>query len=179
MSFNLEFSSLRTRSCWWTSRTPPLRLRLRISLRCWTSFWSLITKASSAALTALAYTFTMICLARSANFNVEIVSGAQSYIELIAAIKVVLVLPPRESCKSLVILESLYGIWSFFFPWARAEMTFPRDDKLRFIVLSSAKCWAPIASSFAIFSLPAKSHKLSLPRKSMPRESGVSLSTRI
>jgi hypothetical protein len=46
----------------------------------------------------------MICLARSANFRVEIVSAAYGSIALTAAIKVVLVLPPSESYSSRVSL---------------------------------------------------------------------------
>ena len=92
---------------------------------------------------------------------------------------VVLVLPPSESCSNLVILDSRYGICSCFLPCASAEMTFPSDDKLKLIYLSSLK-WSPvIVSSLWIFSLPAKSHKFNLPLKSMPRSSAVSLSTNI
>jgi len=49
----------------------------------------------------------MTCLALSANFNVEMVSSMLSITGEAAAIKVVLVLPPRESYNSLVIFESL------------------------------------------------------------------------
>ena len=52
----------------------------------------------------------MICLALSANFKVDIVSSQHSCSELMAAINVVLVLPPSESYNILVIFESLYGI---------------------------------------------------------------------
>lgn len=148
MLFNLEFSSFSINNYWWTSRTPPFLLRLRISLRCCTSFWSLRTRASSAALTAFAYTFTIIYFARSANFRVDIVSWTLSLNEFTAAIKVVLVFPPKESYKSLVIFESLYGIWSFFLPYASEEITFPKHDRLKLIVFNSIKCWAPMFSSF-------------------------------
>ena len=121
----------------------------------------------------------MICLALSANLRVEIVSLMWLLMELTAAIKVVFVLPPSESCKSLVILDSLYGMCSFYFPYARAEMTLPREERLRLIVFSSLKCAPVMASSLWIFSLPAKSQRLSFPRKSMPRSSAVSLSTNI
>lgn len=56
-----------------------------------------MTRASSAALTALAVTLTMIYFALSANFIVEMVSSAQVIKGLTAAIKVVYVFPPRES----------------------------------------------------------------------------------
>lgn len=65
---------------------------------------------SSAAFISFALTFTIIYLALSANFNVDIVSSEHSKSELTAAINVVFVFPPKESYKSLVILESLYGI---------------------------------------------------------------------
>lgn len=53
--------------------------------------------ASSAAFISFACTLTMTCLALSANFNVDIVSSTHSSKGLTAAIKVVLVLPPKES----------------------------------------------------------------------------------
>ena len=74
ISFSFVFSSLSARSYYWTSMAPPFLFRFKISFRYCTSFCSLETKASSAALTALAWTLTMICLALSANFSVEMVS---------------------------------------------------------------------------------------------------------
>ena len=56
-------------------------------------------------------------------------------------------------------------------------MTLPSDDKLKLIVLSSSRCCWPMFSSLWIFSLPARSHKFSLPRNSIPLASAVSLST--
>jgi len=61
-----------------------------------------------------------------------------------------------------------------FFPWANDEITFPKELKLRFIVLSSNKCYWSMCSSFAIFSLPAKSHKFNFPLLSIPRWSALS-----
>ena len=48
-----------------------------------------------------------------------------------AAIIIVLLLPPRAFCNSLVNTESRYGTNTFFLPMersARAEMTLPRAD---------------------------------------------------
>jgi len=121
----------------------------------------------------LALTLVMIFFARSANFKVDIVSSEWSSKGLTAAIKVVLVFPPRLSCKSLVIFESLYDICDLLFPWARAWITFPRLLKLRLIRLSSSKCSLPMDSSLWIFSDPAKSQRLSFPRKSIPLAFGL------
>jgi hypothetical protein len=61
------------------------------------------------------------------------------------AIITVLVLPPNESCKSLVSLESLYGIcWDL--PSTRAEITLPNalKDKLIFCAYFSLSPAAPV-----------------------------------
>jgi len=67
---------------------------------------------------SFAWTLTMIYFALSANLSVEIVSSMLSMTGETAAIRVVFVLPPNESCNSLVIFESLYGMWAAFFPCA-------------------------------------------------------------
>ena len=118
----------------------------------------------------------MIFLARSANLSVEIVSSEWSINGLTAAIRVVLVLPPRLSYRRRVIFESLYEMWDLLLPYARDWITFPRQERLRLIVLSSSKCYWFMISSLWIFSLPAKSHKLSLPRISIPFALGLLLS---
>lgn len=57
-----------------------------------------------------------------------------------AAIKVVLVFPPRESYRSLVIFESLYGICCDLLPYAKDDITLPSDVSDRLIVFSSKRC---------------------------------------
>ena len=53
-------------------------------------------------------------------------------------IMVVRALPPRDSCKIRVNLESLYGIWVLF-PSAKADITLPRADKDLLMFLASSK----------------------------------------
>ena len=106
----------------------------------------------------------------------------------------VFVLPPSESCSSLVSRDSRYGMYPlmFFFlkDWAlfitnfelldrfdSPDITLPRVDNDRLIVLSSNKCFAPISSSLSIFSDPARSHKLSFAFCNIPLLSTVSVST--
>lgn len=48
----------------------------------------------------------------------------------------VLVLPPSEDCKSLVNLESRYGI-CLDLPSTRDEMTLPRAERDRLILVAS------------------------------------------
>lgn len=96
------------------------------------------------------------------------VSSLWSIIGLTAAISVVFVFPPSESYSNLVILLSLYEIKLSFLPCARLWMTLPKQLRLKLIVFSSSKCYWSMLSSFEIFSEPAKSQRLSLPRMSMP-----------
>ena len=168
ISLSFEFSSFKTSSCWCRSWAPPFLFRFKISFKCCISFWSFTTRASSAALTWLALTLVMIFLARSANFSVEMVSSEWSISGLTAAIKVVRVFPPRLSWRRRVIFESLYDMCALFLPYASAWMTLPRQLRLRLIVFSSSKCYYPMMSSLWIFSLPAKSQRLSLPLSSIP-----------
>ena len=89
------------------SWAPPFRFRLRISLRCWISFYSLRTNSSSALLISFAVTLVMIFFALSANLRVEMVSSEWSMIGLTVAIRAVFVFPPRLSCNRRVIFDSL------------------------------------------------------------------------
>lgn len=82
----------------------------------------------------------MIYFALSANLRVEMVSSILSIIGDTAAINVVFVFPPSESYNNLVIFESLYGIWVDFLPWAKDDITLPREERERLIVLSSSRC---------------------------------------
>lgn len=107
---------------------------------------------SSYELISLAFTIEITCLALSANFNVLIVSSILSIFGDIVAIRVVFVFPPRESYKSLVNYESLYGTWFYLLlgekspfltcllSFERAEITFPRVVKDKLIVFISLKC---------------------------------------
>ena len=84
------------------------------------------------------------------------------------------VLPPRLSCSSLVSLLSRYGI-CVRVALVNALMTFPKQDKLLLMLVSSCKCLRRTYSlsfstrptgvpsrSTTIFSLPARSARLSL-----------------
>lgn len=58
---------------------------------------------------------------------------------------VVLALPPSDSCRIRVNLESLYGIWDLL-PSAKAEITLPKadNDLLIFLASSSTVPSAPV-----------------------------------
>ena len=70
-------------------------------------------------------------------------------------------LPPKDYCRTLVNLLSLYGTWEDF-PSVNALMTFPNAVKLILIFLASSSTF-PYAPVFPTFSLPAKSTKYNLP----------------
>jgi hypothetical protein len=91
------------------SVTLPLFLSVRSSFRYWTSLCSFCTSASSFALISFLRTRCMTHLARSANLSVLIVSSMLSITGDTVAIRKVFVLPPRESCNSLVSFDSLNG----------------------------------------------------------------------
>lgn len=73
----------------------------------------------------------------------------------------VFVLPPKESCKSLVNFESLYGICPPFFPSTKALITFPSavSDKL---ILAPYLSLSPVAYVLDCLSEPARSTKFIL-----------------
>ena len=72
-------------------------------------------------------------------------------------ISVVLELPPNESYKILVSLESLYGT-CVLFPSVSELMTFPSTESDVLIFFASFKRW-PYAWVFDTFSEPARSTK--------------------
>lgn len=64
----------------------------------------------------------------------------------------VLEFPPSESCSRRVSLEFLYGMWVLF-PSTRAEMTFPRVERDRLILVASFSL-CPVAPVLACLSEP-------------------------
>ena len=77
------------------------------------------------------------------------------------AIMTVLAFPPKLSCKSLVNLESLYGIWDPFLPSTNDDITFPNAVKDKLILVASTNL-SPIDPVLFCLSDPAKSTKLNL-----------------
>ena len=73
----------------------------------------------------------------------------------------VFVLPPRLSWSNLVSFESRYGM-CWLLPSTKADITFPRALRLRFILVASFSR-SPVACVLDWRSEPAKSTKLSLP----------------
>ena len=71
----------------------------------------------------------------------------------------VLAVPPKESSRSLVTLQSRYGT-NFFYD-AKAEITFPKELKDMPIILASTRVW-PLAPVFPIFYEPDNSTKFNL-----------------
>ena len=72
-------------------------------------------------------------------------------------------LPPRDSCRILVSLESRYGMKAFFdFCSVRALMTLPSAESDLLIILASSKV-EPLASVFSTFSEPARSQQNNFP----------------
>ena len=79
-----------------------------------------------------------------------------------AAIMMVLALPPREFCNSIVNTESRYGTRTFLPPpelWANAEMQLPSDERDKLMALPSFNR-APVAPVPLWRSDPARSIKL-------------------
>lgn len=70
-------------------------------------------------------------------------------------------LPPNESYKSLVNLESLYGIWVDL-PSTKADIQFPKEVKDWFIDMASLNL-SPTAPVLLYRSEPAKSTKFNFP----------------
>lgn len=75
---------------------------------------------------------------RFPNSKVDLVSASLKLAGEQHIIIVVLAFPPRDSCKILVSLESLYGMWVLF-PSAKADITFPRADKDLLMFLASSR----------------------------------------
>ena len=105
-----------------------------------------------------------IFLARYAKRNVWIVSSRCLARREVVHTKEVLALPPRDSLRKNVSLDSLNGT-CIFFPVGpggvvSARIQFPRQDKLWFILFASSKV-CPAAPVFSILSEPARSTRLS------------------
>lgn len=92
--------------------------------------------------------------ARDANSNVDNDSYNASSVGLIWTIKRVLLLPPREHFKSLVSLESLYGIWIYFVVKLFTTLPSANSDLLIFLASERRNPWASVRD---IFSEPARS----------------------
>ena len=74
--------------------------------------------------------------------------------------RVVLLLPPRLSLRSLVSLESLYGMWDDFLEMLL--ITLPRVERLWLIFLASSRA-SPSAKDLETRSEPARSTRLMIP----------------
>mmetsp|Transcript_2578 Transcript_2578/g.6602 ORF Transcript_2578/g.6602 Transcript_2578/m.6602 type:complete len:221 (-) Transcript_2578:808-1470(-) len=107
-------------------------------------------------------------LARSANLSVDTVSSKAFTQGEIAAMIVVLQLPPRESCSKLVSLESRYGTCLRATPPVSALTTPASALKELLMAVSSLMRSDPISVSLFQRSLPARSMKLTLLRTTMP-----------
>ena len=103
-----------------------------------------------------------ISLALFANLMVAMVSSICEWCRLQFTIRVVLLLPPRDSLSNLVSFESLNGTWAAFLDIAL--ITLPRQDKLELIFLVSSKA-APYALLLDTLSEPARSTRLMSPRE--------------
>jgi hypothetical protein len=104
----------------------------------------------------------LIFLALDAYFIVLRDSSIFESLGLAHAIIVVLLLPPKLSCKILVNLLSRYGInyvpAAIFFSSVKAAITLPKASKPLFMLIPSYIC-LPTAPVFFMRSLPAKSTK--------------------
>ena len=103
-------------------------------------------------------TFTFFAL--SANFREETDSSSVPWSDVQLTIKDVINLLVKEYLSNRVSLESLKGIWSVFFLVTKALMTFPKQDREKFIFFVSSKAY-PLTPALLTFSLPAKSIKQS------------------
>ena len=97
----------------------------------------------------------LIYFALIPNFSVEIVSFLLNILGLHVITKAVFELPPKDSCKICVSLESLYGIWVDL-PSVNLLITIPSVVKLLLIFWASLRAypWTPVLESL---SEPAKS----------------------
>ena len=103
----------------------------------------------------------LIYLARCAYRRVDNVSSQLQFAGEHAAIITVLVLPPRESCRRRVSLESRYGMCCDF-PSTSELMTLPRAVNDRLILMPSFIV-QPVAPVFEFLSEPARSTRFSFP----------------
>lgn len=102
-------------------------------------------------------------LALSAYLKVDKVSSYEDEDGEMFAIMHVFTLPPKESCKSLVSLESRYGT-CLLLPSTSDVITFIRADSERLILVASLNL-TPVDPVRFCFSDPAKSTRLSLPMR--------------
>ena len=107
----------------------------------------------------------LIYLALSAYFKVFLVSSKALQAGLMLAIITVRQLPPRESFRSRVSLESLKGIWAVDLVRAycsqRALIQLPRASRL-LLILAPSTILIPLLFVFEALSDPAKSIRESL-----------------
>lgn len=82
-------------------------------------------------------TYVLICFALYRNFKVFRDSSKQNDLVVIVAIITVKVLPPNESCKSLVNFDYLNG---GLFLSLKHDITFPSVVKDKFMFFNSSKC---------------------------------------
>mmetsp|Transcript_1815 Transcript_1815/g.4731 ORF Transcript_1815/g.4731 Transcript_1815/m.4731 type:complete len:229 (+) Transcript_1815:121-807(+) len=110
--------------------------------------------------------------ARAAKPRVLSVSAASDWLALTAAISTALALPPRESCRMWVSLESRYGTCGE--PCTRFMITWPSvESDLLMEEASLRRC--PIAAVRAWRSLPARSTRLSVACLRRPTPSSIVL----
>ena len=98
----------------------------------------------------------MIFLAKDAKLRVERVSAKNYNFDETVAKRRVLELPPNESVKIFVKIESLYRTWFFLF--ARSSITFFRYVKDVFILDASFNLSPSASVNFCLYE-PAKSIK--------------------
>jgi len=96
------------------------------------------------------------------NLSVDNVSTSLYWLMEQVMTKTVYELPPSDSYRILVNLESRYGMKPPFFPSVRALMTLPSAERDLLIILASSRV-DPVASVFSIFSEPARSQQYILP----------------
>lgn len=104
-------------------------------------------------------------LTRDANFRLEMVYSLQEWWLEHVTMRLVRQFPTKDSCNSLVSLDSRKGTCSC--PFIKALIVFPRQDRERLIFLASSSD-SPSALLLYTFSLPARSIKLSLDLMSCP-----------
>ena len=123
-------------------------------------FCSLIKLWFGAPFLKFAYTWLWISFALWANRMVLNVSSIWDRWRLQVTMRVVLLLPPRDSFNNRVSLESRYGTCGAFF--AIALMTLPSVERLALIFFASSRA-APWAKLLDTRSEPARSTRLMVP----------------
>ena len=100
----------------------------------------------------------LMFLALLAYFSVFSVSSKLISAGEMHAIMIVLLLPPSESYRIRVSLESLYGTCPLFFSSVNADITLPKERRPLLMLMPSLSV-APVAPVLLALSLPAKSTK--------------------